>query len=80
MKCTKIILSGLMAITATAHAMPTPEETKKVEPLVADLMRDAVAESKGVLERIPAEVEVAILGTYVFAAVALVLDGERRRH
>ena len=39
MKCTKIILSGLMAFAATANAMPTQEETKKVEPLVMDLMR-----------------------------------------
>ena len=46
MKCTKIMLSGLMALAATAHAMPTPEETKKVEPLVADLMRDDQAALK----------------------------------
>ncbi len=39
MKCTKIVLSGLVAFTATANAMPTPEETKKAEPLVMDLMR-----------------------------------------
>ena len=39
MKCMKIILSGLVALAATANAMPTPEETKKVEPLVMDLMR-----------------------------------------
>ncbi len=39
MKSTKIILSGLVALAATANAMPTPEETKKVEPLVMDLMR-----------------------------------------
>ena len=46
MKCTKIILSGLVAFAATANAMPTPEETKKVEPLVADLMRDDQAALK----------------------------------
>ena len=39
MKCTKIVLSGLVAFTATANAMPTQEETKKAEPLVMDLMR-----------------------------------------
>jgi len=46
MKCTKIILSGLMALAATANAMPTQEETKKVEPLVQDLMRDDQAALK----------------------------------
>ena len=40
MKCMKIILSGLVALAATANAMPTQEETKRVEPLVMDLMRD----------------------------------------
>ena len=39
MKCTKIMLSGLVAFTATVNAMPTQEETKKAEPLVMDLMR-----------------------------------------
>ena len=39
MKCTKIVLSGLVAFTATANAMPTQEETKKAEPLVMGLMR-----------------------------------------
>ena len=39
MKCMKIILSWLVAFAATVNAMPTPEETKKVEPLVIDLMR-----------------------------------------
>ena len=39
MKCTKIVLSGLVAFTSTANAMPTQEETKKAEPLVMDLMR-----------------------------------------
>ena len=46
MKCTKIILSGLMAFAATANAMPTQEETKRVEPLVMDLMRDDQAALK----------------------------------
>ena len=46
MKCTKIILSGLMAFAATANAMPTQEETKKVEPLVMDLMREDQAALK----------------------------------
>ena len=46
MKCTKIMLSGLVAFAATANAMPTLEETKKVEPLVADLMRDDQAALK----------------------------------
>ena len=46
MKCTKIILSGLVAFAATANAMPTQEETKKVEPLVMDLMRDDQAALK----------------------------------
>ena len=40
MKCTKIILGGLMAVAATVNAMPTLEQTKKVEPLVMDLMRE----------------------------------------
>ena len=39
MKCTKIILGGLMAVAATVNAMPTLEQTKKAEPLVMDLMR-----------------------------------------
>ena len=39
MKYTKIIMSGLVALTATTNAMPTQAETKKVEPLVMDLMR-----------------------------------------
>ena len=46
MKCMKIILSGLMAFAATANAMPTQEETKRVEPLVMDLMRDDQAALK----------------------------------
>lgn len=46
MKCTKIILSGLMAFAATVNAMPTKEETKRVEPLVMDLMRDDQAALK----------------------------------
>ena len=46
MKYTKIIMSGLMALTATTNAMPTPEETKKVEPLVMDLMREDQAALK----------------------------------
>ena len=46
MKCTKIMLGGLVALTATAFAMPTPEQTKKVEPLVMDLMRDDQAALK----------------------------------
>ena len=46
MKCTKIMLSGLVAFAATANAMPTQEETKKVESLVMDLMRDDQAALK----------------------------------
>jgi len=46
MKCTKIMLSGLVVFTATVNAMPTPEQTKKVEPLVVDLMRDDQAALK----------------------------------
>ena len=40
MKCTKIIFSGLVALSATANAMPTQEQTKEAEPLVIDLMRE----------------------------------------
>ena len=46
MECTKIVLSGLVAFTATANAMPTQEETKKAEPLVMDLMRENQAALK----------------------------------
>ena len=49
MKCTKIVLSGLVAFTATANAMPTQEETKKVAASTkkaADKAEDA-AEEKG---------------------------------
>ena len=46
MKCTKIMLGGLVALTATALAMPTPEQTKKAEPLVMDLLRDNQAALK----------------------------------
>ena len=46
MKYSRIILGGLVAFTTTAHAMPTPEQTKKVEPLVMDLMRDDQAALK----------------------------------
>ena len=46
MKCTKIMLSGLVAFAATANAMPTQEQTKKVEPLVMDLMREDQAALK----------------------------------
>ena len=53
MKCTKIILSGLMAFAATANAMPTQEETKRVEPLVMDLMRDDQAASRAARKRAP---------------------------
>ena len=40
MKCTKVILCGLIAGVAMVNAMPTLEQTKKVEPLVMDLMRE----------------------------------------
>lgn len=46
MNYTKIILAGLVALSSTAFAMPTPEQTKKVEPLVVDLMRDDQAALK----------------------------------
>ena len=46
MKCTKIMLSGLVAFAVTANAMPTQEQTKKVEPLVMDLMREDQAALK----------------------------------
>ena len=46
MKYKKIMLAGLVSLAATALAMPTPEETKKVEPLVVDLMRDDQAALK----------------------------------
>ena len=40
MKCTKVILGGLIAGVAMVNAMPTLEQTKKVEPLVMGLMRE----------------------------------------
>ena len=40
MKCTKVMLGGLIAGVAMVNAMPTLEQTKKVEPLVMDLMRE----------------------------------------
>ena len=40
MKCTKVVLGGLIAGVAMVNAMPTLEQTKKVEPLVMDLMRE----------------------------------------
>ena len=40
MKYAKIMLGGLVAFATTANAMPTQEQTKKVEPLVQDLMKD----------------------------------------
>ena len=40
MKCTKVVLGGLIAGVAMVNAMPTPEQTKKAEPLVMDLMRE----------------------------------------
>ena len=46
MKCTKIMLAGFVTLGMTAFAMPTPEQTKKVEPLVVDLMRDDQAALK----------------------------------
>ena len=46
MNYAKIMLGGLVALSATAFAMPTQEQTKKVEPLVADLMRDDQAALK----------------------------------
>ena len=46
MNYTKIMLGGLVAISSTAFAMPTSEQTKKVEPLVVDLMRDDQAALK----------------------------------
>ena len=41
MKCTKIMLAGFVTFSMAAFAMPTPEQIKKVEPLVKDLMREA---------------------------------------
>lgn len=46
MNYTKIMLGGLVALSSTAFAMPTSEQTKKVEPLVVDLMRDDQAALK----------------------------------
>ena len=46
MKYSRIILGGLVALTTTAQAMPTPEQTNKVKPLVIDLMRDDEAALK----------------------------------
>lgn len=46
MKCTKIMLAGFVTLSMTAFAMPTPEQTKKVESLVVDLMRDDQAAFK----------------------------------
>ena len=46
MKYNKIMLAGLVSLAATAFAMPTQEQIKKVEPLVADLMRDDQAALK----------------------------------
>ena len=46
MNYTKIMLGGLVAFAATVNAMPTPEQTKKVEPLVMDLMREDQAALK----------------------------------
>ena len=46
MKYKKIMLAGIVSLAATAFAMPTPEQTKKVESLVADLMRDDQAALK----------------------------------
>ena len=46
MNYTKIILAGLITLSSTAFAMPTSEQTKKVEPLVVDLMRDDQAALK----------------------------------
>ena len=46
MNYTKIMLGGIVALSSTAFAMPTSEQTKKVEPLVVDLMRDDQAALK----------------------------------
>ena len=46
MKYKKIMLAGFVSLAATAFAMPTQEQTKKVESLVADLMRDDQAALK----------------------------------
>ena len=46
MNYTKIMLGGLVAFAATVNAMPTPEQTKKIEPLVMDLMREDQAALK----------------------------------
>jgi len=46
MKCTKIMLAGFATLSMTAFAMPTPEQTKNVESLVVDLMRDDQAALK----------------------------------
>ena len=40
MKCTKVMLGGLIAGVAMVNAMPTLEQARKVEPLVMDLMRE----------------------------------------
>ena len=40
MKCTKVVLGGLIAGVAIVNAMPTPEQTKKAKPLVMNLMRE----------------------------------------
>ncbi len=75
MKSTKIILSGLVALAATANAMPTPEETKKVEPLVMDLMRaDQAALKSGKKTRVEvAESAITLAGQAESDAAKLLL-------
>ena len=41
-------------------------------------MADAVPQLQGLLQGVPAKVEVTVFGAYVLAAVGIVLDGERR--
>ena len=75
MKCTKIILSGLVVFVATANAMPTPEELKKVEPLVVDLMRaDQAALKSGKKTRVEvAESAISLAGQAESDAAKLLL-------
>ena len=55
------------------------EETLAVK-IVADLVRHPVAEHQRALERTAAQVEIAIAGADILAAIRLVLDGEGRGH
>ena len=55
-------------------------EESVVRKIIANLLRNLVAQHQGVLERVAAKIEIAVTGPQVLAAIRFIFDGKRRSH